>query len=156
MPATPPGAAPRPDEPIARECVEGYLYSARPLRILLFRRPPSRGSIWVPVSGKVDPGDATLLAALRRELHEETGLRTPIHVVSLDWEVPFRADNGEVWRLHAYGVEVAAGFEPQLIAEHDASEWVDSAEAIRRLHYDDNRTAVARLLERLRPAPRNP
>ena len=60
--------------PIDRECVEGYLFASPPLELLLFRRPPSRGRIWVPVSGKVDPGDADLEAALRRELAEETGL----------------------------------------------------------------------------------
>jgi len=147
---------PRPDEPIARECVEGYLFSARPLRLLLFRRPPARGSIWVPISGKVDPGDTTLGAALLRELHEETGLRRPRRVESLDWAVPFRADNGEVWRLHAYAVEVASGFEPRLSPEHDACEWVGPDEAQRRLHYPDNREAVARLVERMRPSGRNP
>jgi len=136
--------------------VEGYLFSAPPLRLLLFRRPPSRGSIWVPVSGKVDPGDATLVAALQRELLEETGLRAPLSLLPLDWAVPFRADNGEVWRLHAYGVEVASGFEPRLSPEHDAYEWVPPDEAARRLHYDDNREAVGRLLERVRPSPRNP
>jgi 8-oxo-dGTP pyrophosphatase MutT (NUDIX family) len=151
----PPGEPPRPDEPIARECVEAYLFSTRPLRLLIFRRPPTRGAIWVPVSGKVDPGDATLVAALRRELHEETGLRSPLRVVPLDWQVPFRADNGEVWRLHAYGAEVAAGFEPRLSEEHDAYEWVSPEEAGRRLHYEDNRAAVRRLVERVRRPPRN-
>jgi lipoyl(octanoyl) transferase len=156
MPArSPPRAPPRPDEPISRECVEGYLYSTRPLRLLLFRRPPTRGSIWVPISGKVDPGDATFVAALRRELLEETGLRTPLRLFPLDWEVPFRADSGDVWRLHAYGVRVAAGFEPRLSDEHDAAEWVTPDEALRRLHYEDNRGAVERLRERLRGPARN-
>ncbi len=146
---------PRPDEPIARECVEGYLFSDHPLRCLLFRRPPTRGSIWVPVSGKVDPEDATLVAALLRELREETGLRAPLRLFALDWEVPFRADNGEVWRLHAYGVEVAPGFEPQLSGEHDAFEWVPPEEAARRLHYEDNREAIGRLVERMARTSRN-
>jgi lipoyl(octanoyl) transferase len=150
--ALPPG----PDEPVARECVEGYLYSSSPLRLLVFRRPPSRGSIWVPISGKVDPGDASWEAALRRELTEETGLSEPLHLFSLDWAVPFRADNGEVWRLHAYGVQVAPGFIAQLSPEHEACEWVEPPEAIARLHYPDNRQAVERLLLRLRGAPRKP
>jgi lipoyl(octanoyl) transferase len=146
---------PRPNEPVARECVEGYLYSTAPLRVLLFRRPPSRGAIWVPVSGKVEPSDATFLAALRRELLEETGLRTPLKVDSLDWEVPFRADNGEVWRLHAFAVEVAPGFEPKIGPEHDAFEWVSPSAATRRLHFPDNRTAVRRLVARIGPPGRN-
>ena len=75
-------------------------------------------------------------------------------MLSLDWEVPFRADNGQVWRLHAYGVQVAPDFDPRLSAEHEAFEWVAPAEAIERLHYPDNREAVRRLLERVGPAPR--
>ena len=132
--------------PIARECVEGYLFSREPLRLLLLRRPPVRGRIWVPVSGKVEPSDADLEAALRRELEEETGLRAPRSVVPLDWHVPFRADNGETWRLHAFAVEVDDGFAPRLSDEHDAFAWVEPAEALRRLHYPDNRGAVERLL----------
>lgn len=145
---------PSPHEPVDRECVEGYLYATDPVRILLFRRPPSRGSIWVPISGKVDPADPTLGHALLRELEEETGLRSPLRMLSLDWEVPFRADNGQVWRLHAYAVQVAPDFEPRLSAEHEAFEWVAPAEAIARLHYPDNQEAVRRLLERVGPAPR--
>lgn len=141
-----------PEGPVARECVEGYLFSRPPLRLLIFRRPPSRGRIWVPISGKVEPTDRDLEAALRRELSEETGLTRPTAVTSLDWHVRFRTDNGEIWRLHAYGVEVAASFEPRLSAEHEAAEWVDPGEAKRRLHYDDNRAAVGRLCERLGPA----
>jgi 8-oxo-dGTP pyrophosphatase MutT (NUDIX family) len=150
-----PTGPPRPEEPIARECVEGYLFSTSPLRLLIFRRGPDRGSIWVPVSGKVDPIDAKLSDALLRELSEETGLRAPRQVFSLDWEVPFRADNGEVWRLHAYGVEVGPEFQPVLSSEHVAFEWVAPEEALLRLHYEDNRDAVARLIARLGAPPRN-
>ncbi len=135
-----------PDPVIARECVEGYLFAASPLALLIFRRPPARGRIWVPVSGKVEPADADLESALRRELREETGLVAPRRVLSLDWHVPFPADNGETWRLHAYAVEVDPGFAPRLSAEHEAAEWVAPDEARRRLHYEDNRAAVDRLL----------
>ncbi len=140
---------PDPSEPVARECVEGYLYAGPPLRVLLFRRPPSRGSIWVPISGKVEPDDADLYAALRRELREETGLLEPMAVDSLDWQVRFRADNGEVWRLHAFAVRVPVGFVPRLSAEHVDSEWLPPEEAGPRLHYPDNRAALARLPRRI-------
>ncbi len=144
-PAEPPG----PDEPVAQECVEGYLYAGPPLRLLLFRRPPSRGRIWVPISGKVDPGDATLESALRRELSEETGLQEPRSVRPLDWTVRFWM-HGAVWRLHAFSVEVSAGFVPRLSSEHDAYDWLDLDEARQRLHYPDNRAALDRLTELLR------
>jgi hypothetical protein len=81
-------------------------------------------------------------------------LRDPLRLFSLDWAVPFRADNGEVWRLHAYGVEVVPGFIARLSDEHDACEWVDARTAIARLHYPDNRAAVERLLLHLSAPPR--
>jgi 8-oxo-dGTP pyrophosphatase MutT (NUDIX family) len=136
--------------PVARECVEGYLFAGPPLELLIFRRPPARGEIWVPISGKVDATDRDFDAALRRELTEETGLTDPRRLVPLDWEVKFRADNGEIWRLHAYGVEVDRQFAPRLSPEHEQFEWVSVPEALRRLHYEDNRAAVERLVERLR------
>ncbi len=135
--------------PIARECVEGYLFAGPPIELLLFRRPPARGKFWVPVSGKVEADDADFEAALRRELLEETGLTVPHRLVPLDWHVPFRADNGETWRLHAYAVEVDRTFVPRLSAEHEAAEWMAPAEAVRRLHFPDNRAAVGRLLARV-------
>jgi 8-oxo-dGTP pyrophosphatase MutT (NUDIX family) len=141
--------------PIARECIEAYLFSGAPPQLLLFRRPPARGSIWVPVSGKVEPTDADFVAAVRREVAEETGARELRRVIELDWHVPFRVDNGETWRLHAYAVEIDPGFVPTLSSEHDAAEWVRPDEARRRLHYEDNRAAVDRLLDRLSSSPRN-
>jgi 8-oxo-dGTP pyrophosphatase MutT (NUDIX family) len=140
-------------EPIARECVEGYLFSSPPTRLLLFRRPPARGSVWVPVSGKVEPTDADWEAALRREIEEETGLGQPKAIWPLDWHVVFTAPNGETWRLHAYAVEVMPDVEPALSAEHDAFAWVAPEEALRRLHFDDNREAVRRLLAHLPAGP---
>lgn len=134
------------DGPVARECVEGYLFRRPPLELLVLRRPPARGRIWVPVSGKVETTDRDLEAAARREVHEETGLAAPASVFALDWHVPFTADNGETWRLHAYAFEVPTGFRPVLGPEHDAFEWVAPAEAIDRLHFPDNREAVRRLL----------
>lgn len=137
--------------PVVRECVEGYLYSTPPLRVLVLRRPPARGSFWVPVSGKVEPEDIDLEAALRRELSEETGLSRATSVEPLDWHVPFRADNGETWRLHAYAVRVEPEFRPRLSAEHDDFAWVTPDEAMARLHFPDNAEAVRRLVAR-RPA----
>jgi 8-oxo-dGTP pyrophosphatase MutT (NUDIX family) len=140
---------------IARECVEAYLYSASPFELLLFRRPPSRGRIWVPISGKVEPSDRDFEAAVRRELAEETGFSDPARIVPLDWHVTFRVDSGETWRLHAYAVEVSRRFVPTLSTEHDLAEWVSPAEAVRRLHFEDNRTAVERLRALVEPTSPN-
>jgi 8-oxo-dGTP pyrophosphatase MutT (NUDIX family) len=133
--------------------VEGYLFAQPPLRLLLFRRPPDRESIWVPVSGKVDAQDIGFESALRRELAEETGLTRPLRVFPLDWHVAFPGPDGRRWRLHAFGVEVPSGFDPVLSREHDRAEWVSPREAGERLHYADNREAVTRLLAKLAAPP---
>jgi 8-oxo-dGTP pyrophosphatase MutT (NUDIX family) len=134
---------------VAQECVEGYLFHTPPLRMLIFRRPPSRGQIWVPVSGKVDPTDPDFLGALRRELIEETGIRDPTRVFPLDWHVTFEVSPGVTWRLHAYGVELPRELIPVLSVEHERFEWVAPEEAVKRLHYEDNREAVRRLVSML-------
>jgi 8-oxo-dGTP pyrophosphatase MutT (NUDIX family) len=144
-----------PAGPVVRECVEGYLFAEPPLEVLLFRRTPARGRIWVPISGKVEATDRDWEAALRRELTEETGLTRPRLVVPLEWHVRFRADNGETWRLHAYAVEVDRSFTPLLSAEHEEAAWVTPSRAISLLHYEDNRAAVERLVAR-RSAPPSP
>lgn len=141
------------EAPVAQECVEGYLYVAAPLSLLLLRRPPARGRIWVPVSGKVEARDSDLPSALTRELFEETGFAGPLRPWALDWVVPFEGPDGRNWRLNAFGVELPARLLPSLSEEHDAYEWVSSVEARRRLHYEDNRRAVDRLLARLAPPP---
>ncbi len=142
------------EPPVAQECVEGYLFVRAGPRLLLFRRPPGRDHIWVPVSGKVDPGDRDLDSALRRELAEETGLVAAHGLLPLDWHVRFDGPDGRPWRLHAYGVELDREENPRLSAEHEAFAWVDPAEAIRRLHYEDNREAVRRLLHVLGGSPK--
>jgi len=145
---------PDPLGPVTRECVEGYLFAAPPLALLLFRRPPSRGRIWVPVSGKVETGDGDFRSALCRELEEETGLTSrPEELIDLDWHVPFVADNGETWRLHAFALRVPRTFLPRLSPEHEGAEWVPVEVALRRLHFEDNRQAVERLRARAFRSP---
>ena len=142
--------------PVAQECVEGYVYRGTPLELLVLRRPPHRqDGIWVPVSGKVEPTDPDFEAAVRREVREETGLTEPREVWPLDWDVPFRADNGETWRLHAYALRAERGFEPTLSDEHVAYAWLAPGEAEVRLHFVDNREAVHRLVERAARRPGN-
>lgn len=136
--------------PIAQECVEAYLFAGRAPRLLVFRRPPARGGIWVPVSGKVDPEDSDYSAAMRRELREETGFIDPVRTFPLDWEIAFDGPDGHRWRLHAFGVELDGERSPSLSPEHDRFAWLPGREARARLHYPDNRRALDRLLRILR------
>jgi 8-oxo-dGTP pyrophosphatase MutT (NUDIX family) len=100
------------------------------------------------VSGKVDASDAGFEEALRRELAEETGFDRFVAVLDLDWSVEFDGPDGRRWRLHAFGVELDGDRAPVLSPEHVAFEWLPPEVARSRLHYQDNRDAVTRLLER--------
>lgn len=150
--------APAGGGPVDQECVEGYIYVAAPLALLLLRRPPARGGFWVPVSGKVDPTDPDFASALRREVVEETGFVPVRPVEPLDWSVRFEGPDGGRWRLHAFAIELDARYAPALSPEHDAYRWSSLAEAQSTLHFPDNREAARRLLDRLvgRPSPRPP
>ncbi|MCI4367088.1 MAG: NUDIX domain-containing protein, partial [Thermoplasmata archaeon] len=133
---------------ISQECVEAYLVVRRPLQLLILKRPPSRGSFWVPVSGKVEPSDPDLRSALVREVAEETGFDRLGSVTDLDWAVTFPGIDGGTWRLHAFAVEIDAPRVPRLSEEHEAYEWLPFESASARLHYEDNRAVVSRLTER--------
>ena len=140
--------------PVARECVEAYVFVADPLELLIVRRPPHRqGGAWTVVAGGIEPTDADREAAVRRELREETGFDEPARITPLDWHLVFRAENGETWRLHAYAVEVPRRFPPTLSDEHDGYAWVTPEEAIRRLRFPDNHEVVRRLVGRLGATP---
>jgi 8-oxo-dGTP pyrophosphatase MutT (NUDIX family) len=139
--------------PVDQECVEGYIFAGRPPRYLILRRPPERDQIWVPVSGKVERSDADFAAAVQREIDEETGFSGPKAVFPLDWSFRFKGPDGGEWRLHAFGVELDAQQAPRLSAEHDRFEWMEFEAASIRLHYPDNREALARLHRRLVPPP---
>jgi 8-oxo-dGTP pyrophosphatase MutT (NUDIX family) len=139
--------------PIAQECVEGYLFVRRPFRVLLFRRPPSRGRIWVPISGKVDRSDRNFSVALRRELREETGFTRFRRISPLRWVFRWRGADGGIWRLHAFAVELSSRRVPRLSDEHESFEWIEPPEALHRLHFRDNRAALRRLIRRVLRTP---
>jgi 8-oxo-dGTP pyrophosphatase MutT (NUDIX family) len=137
---------------VDQECVEGYLFVRSPPLVLLFRRPPSRGRIWVPISGKVESSDRNLSAAIRREVKEETGFTRIRRLSPLRWVFRFRGPDGGQWRLHAFAVELPSRTAPRLSDEHDAFEWLQPREALKRLHYRDNRMALRRLMRGLKPS----
>jgi 8-oxo-dGTP pyrophosphatase MutT (NUDIX family) len=79
---------------------------------------------WTPPSGSRLPGEPVLPAALR-ELAEETGLQA---------EQLRPVDLGGIWAVFA--LEVPAGTEARVDAEHDRLEWVSLAEALARCRPD--------------------
>jgi 8-oxo-dGTP pyrophosphatase MutT (NUDIX family) len=116
------------------------------LQVLALRRAPgrTRAGAWEIVHGTIEPGE-TPVQTSRRELHEETGL-TPLSVYNLSRTEAFYQHDTDVLAV----IPVFAAFVDDapvtISAEHDAHEWLTSAEAGRRLAWPRERRALEDVL----------
>jgi 8-oxo-dGTP diphosphatase len=84
-----------------REWVVGFAMNedeADLVALVKKNRPEWQAGLWNGIGGKVEPGDLTLEAAMRREFLEETGVMivTWEHLVVLEWE------QGRVYFMRAF------------------------------------------------------
>ncbi len=125
-----------------------YRKTANGLRFCVFHR--SDRDIWQFVSGGGED-DETPPEAARRELFEETGIRTetllPLkslaYIRTNVYSAVARAswpDDLYVLPEHSFAFE--CGEEPVISDEHTGFAWLTYDEARRRLEYDSNRTAM--------------
>ncbi|MEW1656743.1 NUDIX domain-containing protein [Streptomyces sp. NPDC093707] len=96
-------------------------------RVLLLRRRPGdfMGGLWELPSGKVEDSE-TLLAALRRETAEETGL-TIGAVNRYLGHFDYAGSRGGTTRQFTFAVTVEKS-EPVVLTEHDAWQWARPAD----------------------------
>ncbi|MDE2045481.1 MAG: NUDIX domain-containing protein [Thermoplasmata archaeon] len=132
--------------PPLQPCVEGFVFVRSPFRLLLLKRTAMRGGFWQSVSGRVEPSDPSLEAAVRREVREETQFTKVGPVIDLHWEYVFEGRHHRPWKVHAFGVEVPDARPPVISSEHEAYRWCRSGEALATLFWPDNREALRRLL----------
>lgn len=95
-------------------------------RVLLLRRRADdfRGGTWELPSGKVEEAE-NLVAALRREVLEETGLEVTECLAYLG-SFDYLSGSGRSTRQHTFAVTAAAG--DVLLTEHDSHHWARTAD----------------------------
>ena len=117
-------------------------------RVLLLKLTKRRGGFWQPVTGKVEDGEPSLVAALR-EATEETGLQVRSRPQQVGFSYRFDGRWGEA-RERAYILRFddrVEGASPVLSEEHSRFEWVRPAVALAKIKFESNRTGLRRALK---------
>jgi len=144
--------------------VNVMVFAARPLRVLLLRRPPERAAGWQSVTGRVEPEDAhgpapamlrgppatpevpTLVRACLREIAEETGLGPPLELIDLGRESSFVGYDGVTYRQRTFAARYADATPPLHTPEHEEGRWVGAEEAMRLFTWETDRESLRALL----------
>ena len=117
-------------------------------RILLLRRADER--IWGLPKGTVEPGE-TLEETAVREVQEETGIRvrilTPLTEIQYRFYSPRDDANVEKRVVYFLAERVGGRLKPE--PGFDDVRWLTRAEALRRLHFENDRNVVRRAYEAL-------
>lgn len=119
------------------------------VEILLLRRASGRPlpGLWQCVTGRIEPGERVAIAALR-ELEEETRIAGEAIEAFFDMDLVSQfhwPDADGLLNEVVFAVRVRPGTEAILSHEHDASRWVDPAEAIRASVWPSYREAIDRV-----------
>ena len=113
------------------------------IEYLLLKRLPERNGFWQPMTGGMEEGE-TREEALRREIMEETGVKNLVAVIEGLYYFEFSDPNPN--QEYVYGVEVSASEEIVFDRrEHSEYRWCNFQEALRLLHWKENKAALRRL-----------
>jgi 8-oxo-dGTP pyrophosphatase MutT (NUDIX family) len=125
--------------------VEAIIFRRNDKRIeyLLLKRLPQKNGFWQPVTGGVEEGE-TREEALHREIREETGVKNTVTVIEGLYYFEFSDPNPN--QEYVYGVEVSPS--EQIVfdrKEHSEYRWCSFQDALRLLHWKENKVAVRKL-----------
>src|SRR2546422_11513153 len=117
-------------------------------RILLLRRADE--DIWCLPKGTVEPGE-TLEETAVREVREETGLQ--VRILAPLTEIRYRfyspRDGANVDKRVVYFLAERVGGRLKLEPGFDDARWFTKSDALRRLHFENDRNIVRRAFEAL-------
>ena len=132
---------------------EVFVFVRRGREYLVLHRSEQQGAYWHGVAGGLEAGESYAEAAAR-ELHEETGLDSPIvdldrHVVYRleSWENRCELEPGEI-HVQFFLAEAPPGWEPQLDFEHDDYRWCSPEDAVGLLFWPEPREVLQELTAR--------
>jgi 8-oxo-dGTP pyrophosphatase MutT (NUDIX family) len=107
------------------------------------KRLPERNGFWQPVTGGVEEGE-TREEALCREIMEETGVKNIAAVIEGLYYFEFQDPDPN--REYVYGVEIPSSEEIVFDRkEHSECRWCSFQEALRLLHWKENKEALRKL-----------
>lgn len=127
---------------IERRSVSVWVFTDRPLRVLLLRRPATRAPGWQPITGRVEPTDVSLEAACVREIHEESSLGAPQELLDLGIESSFAGYDGTTYHQRSFAARYSGADEPRISEEHEEARWVIADEARSLLQWEADREAL--------------
>ncbi len=125
--------------------VEAIIFRKRGKEIeyLLLKRLPERNGFWQPVTGGLEEGE-TRTQALHREVYEETGVEDVIGIIDSLYYFEFSDPHPN--QEYVYGVEISPSKDIVLDGEeHSEYRWCSFQEALRLLHWKENKEALRRL-----------
>ncbi len=132
----------------AQQVVQGVVYrwQGNELEFLVIKRVPEDGGFWQAVTGTVEEGEDAE-QALRREIKEEAGIATVLHISNCLEVYTWRNDaKGITGTDYVYAVEVASNEQVVLDPkEHTDFVWHSLNDAIKLLKYDGNKESMKRV-----------
>ena len=139
---------PRPGKPTKTALSAGCAVVDKEGRILLIRRADER--LWGLAKGTVEPGESLQETAVR-EVREETGLQ--VRVLGPLTEVRYRfyspRDDANVEKRVVYFLAERVGGRIKLEPGFDDARWMSRPEALRRVHFENDKNVVRRAFEAL-------